>query len=162
MTKVILIKTYIDRTRGNLYPASPSPIDVALLPPEIRSNPEYVRPVDSPKPNTVPADDTEIQTIKLNQKINGVEPVQEVIETKTYVSYPEAKDALEKININEASFDDLVKIPHVGKAIANKIIQERNNAPFTSVEDIVKRVPTKFAVDWSEFITVTTNERNRQ
>ena len=157
MAKVLLIKTYIDRLRGNLYPASPLPIDELLLPPEIRNNPEYVRPVDNPI-STVPADDTEIQTVELDQKIDGTKPNDVGIETKAYVSYSEAEEALNKININKADFDELIKIPHVGKAIANKIIQERNKAPFESIDDVTKRVPTKFGIEWSQFITVQSDE----
>lgn len=147
---VILIKTYIDRTRGNLYPASPTPIDELLLPPEIRDNPEYVQPVGS-KTKNLPADDLEVQTVRIERKDDEEKPS---IEIKQEVVYEEAKEQLEKININEASFDDLIKIPHVGKAIANKIIQERNKQLFTSIEDVVNRVPTKFGVNWSEIITV--------
>lgn len=45
----------------------------------------------------------------------------------------------DKVNINQASADELTKIPGVGKATAQRIIDYRTrNGPFTELEDLMK------------------------
>lgn len=46
----------------------------------------------------------------------------------------------EKININEANEEELIKLPGIGGATAKKIIEYRKNGNFESIEDI-KKVP---------------------
>ncbi|MCS7279239.1 MAG: helix-hairpin-helix domain-containing protein [Thermodesulfobacteriaceae bacterium] len=43
------------------------------------------------------------------------------------------------IDLNSASFEDLIKIPGIGKVIAKNIIEYREkHGPFTSVEELLK------------------------
>ena len=45
----------------------------------------------------------------------------------------------DKVNINQAGVDELTKIPGVGKATAQRIIDYRTkNGPFTELEDLMK------------------------
>lgn len=44
----------------------------------------------------------------------------------------------EKININTASQQELMKLKHVGEKLAEKIIEYRKNNPFQKLEDIMK------------------------
>ncbi|MFN7161419.1 MAG: ComEA family DNA-binding protein [Candidatus Gracilibacteria bacterium] len=156
MAKVLLIKTYVDRLRGNLYPSSDTPIDELLLPAEIRNDPNYVRSLDEEKPTSIPATDTEILETKLD---TGLDKDDVKIEIDEKIVYEEVSEELKTIDINKADFEELLKLPHIGKAIANKIIQERNKRPFTSVEDLNARVPLKFGASWTDISSVTvTNE----
>ncbi len=43
----------------------------------------------------------------------------------------------EKININDASLDDLQKLPNIGPKTAEKIIQFREEENFETIEDIM-------------------------
>ncbi len=44
----------------------------------------------------------------------------------------------EKININTASQQELMKLKHVGEKLAEKIIEYRKDNPFQAPEDIMK------------------------
>ena len=44
--------------------------------------------------------------------------------------------AVETVNINTASAEELVALPSVGPVIAQRIIDYRENEPFSSVEEI--------------------------
>ena len=48
-------------------------------------------------------------------------------------------DATEKININTASFEELIQLERIGHKLAAKIIEYRkNNGPFEKPDDIMK------------------------
>ncbi len=47
--------------------------------------------------------------------------------------------ALNQLDLNTASLEDLIKIPGIGKVIAKNIIEYREkNGPFTSVDELLK------------------------
>jgi len=51
---------------------------------------------------------------------------------------PQAATAGEKVNINTAGVDELVALPGIGKAYAERIVEYRQkNGPFKRVEDIL-------------------------
>lgn len=63
----------------------------------------------------------------------------ETIPSQTYPNMgAPTENALEKVNINTASFDELCNLPGVGPATANAIIDYRTaNGPFESVEQLI-------------------------
>jgi competence protein ComEA len=52
--------------------------------------------------------------------------------------YPLMAADSEKININTASQQELIKLKHVGEKLAEKIIEYRKDNPFQAPEDIMK------------------------
>lgn len=42
------------------------------------------------------------------------------------------------INLNTASADDLERLPGIGRVLAQKIVEQRTEKPFTSVQDLLK------------------------
>ncbi len=51
---------------------------------------------------------------------------------------PQNRTESKKININSATFDELVSLPGIGKVYAKRIIDYRNKHPFSKREEIVK------------------------
>ena len=44
-----------------------------------------------------------------------------------------------KVNVNTASFDDLVAVPHIGPSMAKRIVDARSaGGPFRSAEDLAR------------------------
>lgn len=74
-----------------------------------------------------------------------------------YEGRPEALLRKEKININQASVDELRKLSGVGPSIAKRIVEYRQEkGPFTTVEDImnVKGIGHGMFKKWEAAITV--------
>jgi len=50
----------------------------------------------------------------------------------------ESRDSLEQININDASAEELQRLPHIGPVVASKIIEYRDKfGPFKRVEELM-------------------------
>jgi competence protein ComEA len=67
------------------------------------------------------------------------------------------KPAVDKININSATLDDLQKLPRIGPKVAQRILDFRKqNGPFKRVEDLmkVKGIGEKTFTQLKEQITV--------
>jgi competence protein ComEA len=67
------------------------------------------------------------------------------------------KTAVDKININSATLDDLQKLPRIGPKVAQRILDFRKqNGPFKRVEDLmkVKGIGEKTFTQLKEQITV--------
>lgn len=74
-----------------------------------------------------------------------------------YDGKPEALLRKEKININQASIEELRKLPGVGPSIAKRIVEYRQErGPFSAVEDImkVKGIGHGMFKKWESAITV--------
>lgn len=51
-------------------------------------------------------------------------------------TYCEEETNFEKVNINTATFDELITLPYIGKAIATKIIDYRQTKQFLSIDEL--------------------------
>ncbi len=50
-----------------------------------------------------------------------------------------ARDRVEKVDINKATAEELIALPGIGPALADRIIQFRErNGPFERIEDLLK------------------------
>ncbi len=67
----------------------------------------------------------------------GIEPVVH----NEGVKIDGAIDDADLVDINTATIDELVKVPNIGNGIATKLIAERANGDFKSVEDLIARMP---------------------
>lgn len=154
MTWVILKKMYIDRKTGNVYDPQPTKVKSILLPKEIRNNPEYVEVLEEGEEQSknyvkkyVPLEEAEVETVEINKPENEREIK---VETEMKINYEENKEILEKLNINEASFDELLKLPYVGRNLAAKIVEERAKQQFKDLMDLKSRVALKFGAKWED------------
>ena len=61
-----------------------------------------------------------------------------------------------KTNINSATVEELDELPGIGPVIANRIIEYRQNKPFSTIEDImnVKGIGEKIFAGIKDIITV--------
>ena len=55
-----------------------------------------------------------------------------------------------KININQATADQISDLDGITVAIAGKVIEAREKAPFTGLEDLKQKVPLKGSKDWGK------------
>ncbi len=64
--------------------------------------------------------------------------------------------AMEKININTATVEQLEALPGIGPSLAGQIVEHRGQAPFASPEEImnVKGIGSAKFAKMKEFITV--------
>lgn len=154
MTWAILKKMYIDRKTGNVYDPQPTKIKLQLIPKEIRNNPEYVEILEEgeEKPKNyvkkyVPLDEAEVETVEINIPENEKDIK---VKATMQVTYDDNKQVLEKLNINEASFDELVKLPYVGRNLAAKIVEERQKQQFKDLMDLKSRVALRFGAKWED------------
>lgn len=67
----------------------------------------------------------------------GIEPVVH----NQGVKIDGAIDDADLVDINTATIDDLIKVQNIGNGIATKLIAERANGDFKSVEDLIARMP---------------------
>lgn len=72
------------------------------------------------------------------------------------VAFSAPVGAVETVNINTASVDELVALPSVGPVIAQRIVDYREDDPFSSAEEIqeVKGIGTKTFEQLEEVIVV--------
>lgn len=100
---------------------------------------------------------TYIGTDIKNQALPELAAADTVVAKKAFYPKKSTKKApTEKININTASKVQLMKLPGVGEAYANRIIEHRKNSPFTRPEDImiIKGIGEKRFQNMKEFIVV--------
>ena len=78
------------------------------------------------------------------------------IKNNACIKVNNAKESSGKVNINEASQEELTTIPGIGEAKANAIIEYRKNNKFNSIEDIknVEGIGENLFANIKESITV--------
>jgi predicted nucleic acid-binding OB-fold protein len=171
--KLIRLKRpYFDPRSGNTLFSLPVPILAESVPEHLLNDPSYVevveyendveseptQPLEASKPSveSVPYSDSEIEEVKINVK-------KEPFELKKSVNLNNLESELKKeveesiqdaININTATEEQLLALRGVGKAIAEKIIKERSERPFESINDLKNRVPLKFGSSQWETLNV--------
>jgi general secretion pathway protein K len=65
-----------------------------------------------------------------------------------------AVNGSEKIDANEASSDVLAAVPAMTVALVQQVIAEREREPFSSLEDITKRVPELSTIDAIQYLSI--------
>lgn len=129
--------------RPTLAPATPSPT------PETLTTPEQTQ---TPEPDNNFSSQTTSETVSIED--SGEELAEaEVAEISPYTPKPMPKG---KININAVGLDELTQLPGVGPAIAQRIIDERENGAYISVEDLqrVSGIGEKTVEKLKEYVIV--------
>ena len=76
---------------------------------------------------------------------------------KNAAQFIEANQPYRKVNINTASYDDLLSVPHIGHYTATKILEMRaQNGLFISLDQIttIKRIHQKNFDKFSKYLCV--------
>ena len=161
MKTQFLIKTYITKDGNIYYPGEYNASDP--LPEEICQDPSYVKGVveqfvKAQKPEPVAEAVSVVESKSsfepetktpglsgetiLNKRVEATET-----EIKPQVSVPKVAS----ININSASYEEIVALKGVGKSIANKVLEYREASPFVNYTDLTERVPLSFGNNWEKF-----------
>lgn len=161
--KVELFKTVIDKGGDMYYPGvygQGRPLPERFLTPEfvrvlevVAEEVEYATQVlDTSTPSNsqlivTPGVSQEL-VIKANQ---GQNPIEETNLMQKKVTVALAEQAPVKINVNEASIDELIVLNGVGRKIAAKVVEYRDLHPFSNTSDLNDRIPLPLKRDWAEF-----------
>lgn len=105
------------------------------------------------------------KTTYIGSDIEQQQTIIELAQQDTVVTqeqlFPEAKkkqlpQSGEKINLNTASLKKLMKLPGIGEKTAQKIIEYRQDSPFTNIDDImnVKGIGPKKFEKMKEFLRI--------
>jgi DNA uptake protein ComE-like DNA-binding protein len=161
MKTQFLIKTYITKDGNIYYPGAYNASNP--LPEEICHDPSYVKGavdqfVASQKPEPV----AEVKSVVENKSsfepetktpgLAGETIINKRVEsTETEIKPQVSVLKVESLNINSASYEEIVALKGVGKSIANKIIEYREASPFVNYTDLTERVPLSFGNNWEKF-----------
>ena len=155
MSKIFLLKTYTTKD-GNIY--YPGEYDASNpLPFEILNNPLYVKQsvqefVSEQKPKpveehiSVNKQETKVDEVTGNFEINKTTK-----ESDVEIKAVHSKEKVDKLKINEATFEQIQGLKGVGKVATNKVIEYRELAPFINYTDLNERVPLGFGNSWEKF-----------
>jgi hypothetical protein len=129
MKKYKLLRTWIDKKRGNPY--FPDEYVESQLPEEIRNDRYWCLPLDEIEVSftTKPKDDSIID-LRINKPDNEIS----VTRQETIVE----KDTSVKVNLNTAKLEDLLKVQGIGQTTAEKIIKNRPLKSLDSLSGFIK------------------------
>jgi hypothetical protein len=131
---IYLKKDYVSKS-GNFYSRGKYN-SIEELPEVIRKNPDYISARES---TSVVISNEPIRHVGNTKEIPAIRPV-----VSRVVEEP-------KLNINTASVEEISSLQGVGKATAKKITELREEAPFSSREDLNTRVPLPGSRDWKQY-----------
>ena len=124
MKKYKLLRTWVDKKRGNPY--FPDEYLESQLPESIRNDRYWCLPLDEIEISyTTKPKDESITDLRLNNPDNEISVVKQEIIVE--------KNQNIKVNLNTSSLEDLLKIPGIGQATAEKIIKNR---PLKSLDSL--------------------------
>jgi DNA uptake protein ComE-like DNA-binding protein len=148
---VKLIRTFISRRRNKYGPAIYDPNKLPkeayttyYCEPNAGANNLSTAAKPTPPKPTVTRDENDNVTINPNTS-NSIEDVE--------IKAERNKDATptKPININEANREQLEGLTGIGKTVAKKVLDLRENSPFIDYADLNVRIPLPFGGKWSSY-----------
>ncbi len=74
----------------------------------------------------------------IGEYVKKLKEEKEIERIKLYMEEKTTEEDIFPVEINTASFEELVKIPGIGPVIANRIIEERRKKPFENIKELLR------------------------
>lgn len=144
----VVVHRTIVTPAGNVYDARKRPYPAGEIPAEFLTDTYCTQQgiVLQPIPSTSVVDRVLTETT-----IKELKPEIGKLEIHNPTPNGEGETSVVKVQINEAPIEQIQAIDGIGEAIAKKVVAKREEAPFTSVEDLNERIKLGFGKNWEQF-----------